>query len=266
MRFGGVQLQTEEHAAGIGILKGTAVSVEPGGKDHTIGAGGYFRCCLGESGECISLRGNGTVVIAQFILCQVGFCPIQTFTCGLHFRKVIEFIALGAYDGGNHGGHIHHLLIGYGNYPTGGAPIDMGIAGIYTTGTHTDQAGITAATEYTGAFFQAQLCGGFLGQTTHTVCGCHDLRQVLHIDTQHVTDGFAPSAMTLSGVIKKRRKSAVLGYGKATGAAGNQVILYIQPAIRPLEILRFMGFYPLVFPNGIFDAAGYGASDHKTLD
>ena len=159
LRFGGVQFQTEEHTAGIGIFKGTAVAVKPGGKDQTVGTGGYLLGSPGQKGIGISFCRCFTAVIVQCVFCQMGLGPFQTFACGFHLGKIIEFVRLCADDGSNHGGHIHHLFGCYGNDPAGSAPVDMGSTRGHTTCADTNKAGVTATAVDTGTFHKTQLSG-----------------------------------------------------------------------------------------------------------
>ena len=271
--FSGFELNAEEHTGGIRILEGTAVAVKPRRKDDSAGPGRNIPDRLGHIvvetgvGALIAL-GNVLLfkVYADFIQSEMILDPLKALAGSFHLGKVIEFAALRAGDGGNHGGNIHHLPVGNGNDPAGGTGVDMGIAHIDAACAHTDQAGITAAAEYGRAGCEAKLCGCLFGQTAHHIGGLDNFREKFPFDVKHGAHLAAPTLMTGSGIVDQRSKGAVFRHGEAAGAAAAEVILYIQPLVSPGKSFGLMGLDPLIFPHGILDAAGHCAGDHKAGD
>ena len=98
------------------------------------------------------------------------------------------------------------------------------------------------------------------------ISGADYLRQVVHVDTEHLTHLGAPAPALRPYIIEKSPESRVICHGEIACASEYQVILDIEPFIYTCKKLRLMCLDPFVLPDRILDAAGNGAGYPEARD
>ena len=267
------QSDIKKHTRGIGILKRTAIAVQPRRKDHAARSGRDFAHHFGhifvQAGKDAlhALRHMFLFEIdTDLVEGKVVLDPLQAFPGGLHLGKVVKTSRLYAHNGRDHGGRVHHPTIRHSRYPSGGAAVDMGIPHVYRTGTHADQGGIPAAAKNRRPRPKAEFLRSLCCQTAHLVRGFHDPRKMLPRHFKHPAHLFAESFPPFAGIIQKRGKGTVPGHDELPGAAPQKILLDVQPLVGTGKGFRFMLFDPLILPDRVLHTAGDRAGDDEARD
>lgn len=265
--FAGLQRDVEEHARRVRVFEGTAVTVEPGREDDTVGTGRYGPHDLGQVvvkgrvGGLEALTVLRDIVLVKvdvhFIESQVVLDPLDTLGGGLHLGKVVVTAFLSTDDGGDHGHDVDLLFFQNGADPAGRTGIDVCIAREDRACAHRDEGRVSATAEDGNAGHETEVFRRFRGQGTDFVRGLADVGQMLFVDAHHVTDLVAPALVALAGVIEQCCEGRVFGHDTLAGAAADEVFLNIEPFVDLVVDFRLVVLDPEVFEDGVLDRGGH---------
>ena len=98
---------------------------------------------------------------------------------------------------------------------------------------------------------QAKVERGVLGQPADHLRAVDDGRKVLGHHAVHSNEPLVPALLSLSRVVEEGGEGGIRGPDDPARAARHEIVIHVQPTVRPAKDLGLVGLDPLILPEGI---------------